>query len=60
MEKMVEFACTVEQLETIKKALKTELELNYGECFKRHKNPSESKKIKTIKSTLETINNWKI
>lgn len=59
MEKMVEIVCTMEQLETIKTALKFERERNAAECFARRKNPGETKAGKCIASAMEAVNNWK-
>ena len=59
MEKMVEIVCTMEQLETIKTALKFERERNAAECFARRKNPNETKAGKCIASAMEAVNNWK-
>ena len=59
MEKMVEIVCTMEQLETIKTALKYERERNAAECFARRKNPGETKAGKCIASAMEAVNDWK-
>ena len=59
MEKIVEIVCTMEQLETIKTALKMERERNAAECFARRKNPNETKTGKYLASAMEAVNNWK-
>ena len=50
MKKMVKITCTMEQLATIKTALKLEYERNYGQSTGAEK---------LIKSALEAVNAWK-